>query len=157
VGRLVSACPYLLTQPCPLAFVSLFRWGHEVGDCFTGLASPFEFTVDEAIEAGYAVEILDVVTKQGGWEPGRWSRKRVWRAFRAAQGYVREVSGGFNGIAWREKMNGRREYRTGSVERGQSGAGVRKRKMVYEESRESGAGGKRRKPASKGVWACRLH
>jgi hypothetical protein len=70
---------------------------------------------------------------------------------------VREVSGGFNGIAWREKMNGRREYRTGSVERGQSGAGVRKRKMVYEESRESGAGGKRRKPASKGVWACRLH
>jgi hypothetical protein len=133
VDTLISACPYLMTLPVPLAFISLFRWGDEVSERFRGAASGFRFSVGGAVEKRYRDQIVDVIVEQAGWEDGRWSDDQVWRAFRVAQDYVREMSGDSIGAVGKEKMKRGRESGKG---------GKRKRKTVFEES---GAGGKRRK------------
>jgi hypothetical protein len=122
-----------MTLPVPLAFISLFRWGDEVSERFRGAASGFRFSVGGAVEKRYRDQIVDVIVEQAGWEDGRWSDDQVWRAFRVAQDYVREMSGDSIGAVGKEKMKRGRESGKG---------GKRKRKTVFEES---GAGGKRRK------------
>jgi hypothetical protein len=135
MDKLISTCPYLLTQPWPLAFISLFRWGNEVGARFEGVAPAFWFVVDGAVEKRYRDQIVDVMVEQAGLEDGRWSGEQVWRAFRAAQGYVREMSGGSIGAVGKEKTKGAR---------GSGKGGERKRKTEFKES---GAEGKRRRVA----------
>lgn len=152
VDSLVTACPYLLALPWPLTFISLFRTGEEVGERLDGVASPFIFTVDEAIDKRFLGKVLEVVGEQGGLEHDRWGREEVGGAFRKAQGVVLQMC--WEPEAWREKLARGEGEGGGGVEGGSSRVGgkpKRKREGLNEGGGESGKGGKRRKAAPTSV------
>lgn len=118
VNALVDHCPFLLSLPWPLAFVSLFYWGDELQRRITE-HSPFDFQLsgddDDGAESGgnqsWEATAQDTIAytylDECGWE--NRCVDEVWSSFVAAQVWVHdEVERGTDGggdVVEGEKMD----------------------------------------------------